>query len=90
MSLQYWKKKIKKRREPTHPVVKEYVMSKIDLIRSIVPITENTKLLDVGCGNGFFTYYFNKICNVYGIDNSKEMLDKNPLSDDKKEVIDAN
>jgi ubiquinone/menaquinone biosynthesis C-methylase UbiE len=35
--------------------------------------------LDVGCGNGFFTHYFAKICSVIGVDYSEKMLRLNPV-----------
>lgn len=76
----YWERdKLNKRRHPSHPVVKEYVIPRIEEIRKIVPIDKNTRLLDVGCGNGFFSYYFEKICNTIGIDSSKKMIAMNPI-----------
>ena len=35
-------------------------------------------ILDVGCGNGFFTYYFSKLAYTVGIDYSRYMLSINP------------
>jgi ubiquinone/menaquinone biosynthesis C-methylase UbiE len=32
----------------------------------------------VGCGNGFFTSRFIQICDTYGIDSSKKMVELNP------------
>ncbi len=40
----------------------------------------NTRLLDVGCGNGFFSYYFDQVCEVVGVDFSGKMLEKNPIA----------
>jgi len=40
---------------------------------------KNTTLLDMGCGNGYYTYYFDKICNVIGIDISSDMINQNPV-----------
>ena len=70
---------MKKRRRSDHPVIKEYVLPKISAIQEYVNMDKNTKVLDVGCGNGFFTYYFDKICNVYGIDFSEQMIAMNPV-----------
>ena len=67
-----------KRRHPTHPVVKAFVAPKIRFIQKNIPLTKDITLLDVGCGNGFFTYYFAKICQVTGLDFSKQMLKINP------------
>ena len=85
---QFWEREnLKKRREPQHPVIKEYAVSKIDEIRKFISIEKGTKLLDVGCGNGFFTYYFDQVCDVYGIDFSEKMIDLNPVKN--KAVMNA-
>ncbi len=76
----YWERKqLKQRRRPQHPVIAAYVLPKINVLRRYVEITPQTRLLDVGCGNGFFTYYFDKICDVHGIDFSEKMLEINPV-----------
>lgn len=76
----YWERKaLAKRRPPEHPVIAEYVVPKIDKMRQWIGLTRQTRLLDVGCGNGFFTFYFDKICDVYGIDSSQKMLQMNPV-----------
>ena len=86
---EYWERKtLEKRRSPTHPVVKEYVIPKIEEIRKIVPINKETKLLDVGAGNGFFSYYFDGICDTTAIDYSEKMIKLNPIK--QKFVMDAN
>ncbi len=77
---EYWERKqLDKRREVTHPVIKEYVCSKIEILKKYVSFTEGTSLLDVGCGNGFFTWYFARICDVTGVDFSEKMLRLNPV-----------
>ena len=76
----YWEREhLTKRRHPEHPVIAAYVLPKIELLRRYVELTPQTKLLDVGCGNGFFTYYFDKICDVHGVDYSERMLQINPV-----------
>ncbi len=85
---QFWERDtLKKRRSPEHPVIKEYVVSKIDEIGKYIPIEKNTRLLDVGCGNGFFTYYFDQVCDVFGIDFSEKMVNLNPVKN--KAVMNA-
>ena len=85
----YWERKeIEKRRKPTDAVVREYVVPKIDEIQKHISIDRNTRLLDVGCGNGFFSYYFDKICNTTGVDYSSKMIELNPV--EKKHIMDAN
>ncbi|HEY5037845.1 MAG TPA: class I SAM-dependent methyltransferase [bacterium] len=76
----YWERKaLDDRRSPDHPVVRQYVEPKIRLIRRFVPIDQDTRLLDVGCGNGFFSVPFEKICQTVGVDFSEKMLAKNPI-----------
>jgi len=84
----YWERKsLLLRRDHSHPVVKEFVLPKINEIRKIIPIKMETTLLDVGCGNGFFSYYFDKICDTTGIDYSETMISLNPIA--KKYVMSA-
>jgi len=79
LQKKFWENhNIIKRRHPSHPVIKAYVAPKIQFIQKNIPLTKDTTLLDVGCGNGFFTYYFAKICQVTGLDFSKQMLSINP------------
>lgn len=85
----YWERKnLAKRRSPEHPVIKNYVFPKINIINHYLKITKQTRLLDVGCGNGFFSFYFDKICDVTGVDYSKKMLKMNPIK--KKFLMNAN
>lgn len=85
----YWERdKLNKRRSPSHPCVKEYVVSKIDEIQKVISINKEDTLLDVGCGNGFFSYYFDKICDTTGIDYSEKMIELNPIKN--KYIMDAN
>ena len=85
----YWEKnKVLKRKSPDHPIVAECVLPKIKFIKRYVNITAETRLLDVGCGNGFFTYYFDKICDTSGVDYSEKMLQINPVK--KTFLMDAN
>jgi ubiquinone/menaquinone biosynthesis C-methylase UbiE len=78
---QFWERdSLKKRRSPYHPVIKEYTVSKIAKIQNYIPIDRSTKVLDVGCGNGFFTFYLDQIADAYGIDFSERMIELNPVS----------
>ena len=51
--------KTKKRRQPDHPVVTAFADPKVDFIRACIEKDrggdEIKQILDVGCGNGFFT-----------------------------------
>lgn len=68
-------------------MVRQYVLPKIDLIRKGVSLEKETKLLDVGCGNGFFSYYFDQVCATTGVDFSEKMLAKNTIR--QKFLMDA-
>jgi ubiquinone/menaquinone biosynthesis C-methylase UbiE len=85
----YWERQqLIKRRHPEHPVIAAYILPKINVLRRYVNLTPQTRLLDVGCGNGFFTFYFDKICDTYGVDYSEKMLQINPVK--KTSLMDAN
>jgi len=85
----YWERDtLELRRHPTHPVVHAYVNPKIEAIRQYIEISKGTTLLDVGCGNGFFSHYFDQICQTTGVDYSEKMLKQNPIS--RKHQMDAN
>lgn len=74
----FWHK-TKKRRHPTHPVIKTLVENKISFVKRYIQLDENIKILDVGCGNGYYTYHFDRITPYsVGIDYSASMLAINP------------
>jgi ubiquinone/menaquinone biosynthesis C-methylase UbiE len=85
---EYWESEnLNKRRAPWHICVREFVLPKIREIQKIIFIDKNTKLLDVGCGNGFFSYYFDQMCDTTGIDYSEKMIALNTIK--KKYVMNA-
>ncbi|MCB4790690.1 MAG: class I SAM-dependent methyltransferase [Elusimicrobia bacterium] len=74
----FWESSKEKRRKPEHPVIR-YIYSKITYyLKGLNAGVNGTKILDVGCGNGFLTYYLEKCFSVVGLDYSKEMLRINP------------
>lgn len=81
----YWERH-RKRRPPDHPVVQAFAESKIKYIKNRISFIkkerDNLSLLDIGCGNGFFTYYFAKDYDTIALDFSVFMLKKN--SNNKK------
>lgn len=84
----YWEReRLDKRRKPTHPIVHAFAQSKIKDMQRYISFDSKT-LLDVGAGNGFFSYPLDKICQVTATDYSEKMIDLNPVS--KKMVMDAN
>lgn len=85
----YWERdELNKRRKPNHPIIKLFAESKIQEIIKYIDFDIQQKLLDVGAGNGFFSYYFDKICQVTAVDYSKKMIELNPVKN--KMVMDAN
>jgi len=78
----YWERQ-KKRRVPQHPVIQAFVEPKLRYIdESLIKlnVSNQMSLLDIGCGNGFFTYYFEKLYQTFALDFSVSMLKKNSSS----------
>jgi cyclopropane fatty-acyl-phospholipid synthase-like methyltransferase len=70
-----------KYRIPQHPVIEAYVRPKLQYICETVPLNKSTTVLDIGCGNGVYSYYFAQVCGtVTGIDTSQNMLAENPCA----------
>ena len=75
----YWEER-RERRTPEHPIIQAFVEPKVNCIRRIISDIEEKKklsLLDIGCGNGFFTYYFERIYDTISLDFSMFMLKNN-------------
>lgn len=73
-----------------HPVVEFFARQRIDYVRRHIDLTKVDSAFDVGCGDGFATYYFaQSIPRVEGGDISELMLEHNPLGRDALRVIDA-
>ena len=51
---------------------REEQLKKLEIVKKYLKINKNTKLLDIGCGTGISTNFFN--CKTTGIDPSKEMI----------------
>ena len=76
---QYWAHQ-KNRKHPSDSIVEAFVQPKLDFIRIVVSLPRIFSVLDVGCGNGYFTYYLSKWGTTIGLDFSKSMLSQNPSS----------
>ncbi len=67
-----------KYRQPGDRVLAAYALPKLDFIERLVPLAESS-VLDVGCGNGVFTFYLRERSrSVAGVDFSARMLQENP------------
>ena len=53
---------------------KEEQLKKLNIIKQHLKIKPEYKLLDIGCGTGISTNFFN--CKTYGIDPCKEMINQ--------------
>ncbi|QQG38625.1 MAG: class I SAM-dependent methyltransferase [Candidatus Woesearchaeota archaeon] len=53
---------------------KEEQLNKVYFIKEHIKINKGDKLLDVGCGTGISGEAFLDVCDVVGIDTSKEMI----------------
>ncbi len=73
-----------------HPIVEFFVQQRIDWVKQHIDITKIKSAFDVGCGDGFATYYFDKLIPlVEGGDIAEYMLAVNPLPKKRLRVIDA-
>lgn len=74
------------RRSPTHPVVEGFARPKVTYLFSVIAQhaagadMRTWSVLDVGCGNGYWTYYLSQRATTTGIDFSPTMLRQNPCS----------
>ena len=77
-------------RDYKHPIVKFFVNQRIDWLKKFIDVSSIKTAFDVGCGDGFATYYFNKIIpHIEGGDIAEYMLRKNPIDNKFLHVIDA-
>ncbi len=73
----YWEAQ-RKRRHPTDPIVAAFAQPKLAFIAQHITLPRNARILDVGCGNGYFTWYLNQLGKAVGIDYARTMLTMNP------------
>lgn len=72
---------------PLWPGIAADVKLLIDLVKKDVPINKKTRVLEVGCGWGMYTFHLDRVCSVSGIDTSPELLAHNPI--DNVQVMDV-
>jgi ubiquinone/menaquinone biosynthesis C-methylase UbiE len=51
------------------------------LILKYIELPQSPQILEVGCGNGYFTYYLKDFGRTIGVDYARTMLSLNPCSD---------
>ena len=80
LQKEFWERKsLRERRGPDHPAVRAFALPKIKELLKFIKSNKNISLLDVGCGNGFFTKPFSKIFSTKGVDFSEKMISMNPI-----------
>lgn len=78
--VRYWhEERHRKRKDPRHPVIAAYTKPKIDFILPHILLPEHATILDVGAGNGYFSYHWDTIGDVTAIDYSPVVLEGNPV-----------
>lgn len=86
---EYWNKN-KNQRGYDHPVVKFFVKQRLDYLKQYIDFAKLKSAFDVGCGDGFSTYYLSKLLPlVEGGDIAENMLVNNPIPRQKLKIIDA-
>ena len=76
----YWER-ANRNRSPMHPVVSKMVEHRLLFIKRYINLVPNMRILDVGCGNGYFTYWLGKNSSTFGVDMSWGMLAQNPSNE---------
>lgn len=73
----YWEAQTR-RRDPTDPVVEMFAAPKVRFVARHVDLPVGSRILDVGCGNGYFTHYLAGLAPTVGVDLARAMLSLNP------------
>lgn len=68
-------------------MVRHYASSKLEPLRKELNLGPGSRILDLGCGNGYFSAQLDQMAPTVGVDFSQKMLAMNPLS--KKFQMDA-
>ncbi len=84
----YWERDtLQARRPPSHPVIQAFATSRLNAIKKYTPLQKSSRVLEVGAGNGFFSYYLDQQCQLLATDYSETMIAMNPAR--QKRVMDA-
>jgi ubiquinone/menaquinone biosynthesis C-methylase UbiE len=63
-----------------HPVVQFFAQQRVRYLQQHLDFSQIKSALDVGCGDGFSTYYMQAhIPTIFGVDRSNQMLSRHPL-----------
>lgn len=76
---EYWSKDQSQRRSPDHPAVRALFEPRAEFLATLVDDARQASVLDVGCGNGYYTVPLEKVFGrAAGLDFSDAMLKVNP------------
>jgi len=77
--IAYWARD-RGHRTHDHPVVQFFATQRVDFIERFLDLRNVTNALDVGCGNGFSTFYMRRrVRDIWASDRSHFMLSRHPL-----------
>lgn len=78
----YWDADQSGRRSPEHAAVRALFEPRADYLASLVPDASKASIVDVGCGNGYLTWWLERrFGRAVGVDYSQSMLDANPCKE---------
>ncbi len=72
----YWESG-RPRRCASDPVIVAFVQPKIDFLLQHIRLPAGASVLDVGCGDGYFTSYLGQVGQTFGLDYARAMLKRN-------------
>ncbi len=76
----FWQREqIDERRHPSHPAIECFARTRLDAIQKSVPLASSHSVLELGAGNGYFSYYLDPLCQLTATDASARMLGLNPV-----------
>lgn len=79
---EFWES-TEKRRSPDHPAVVAFAEPKVDFIRRCIEGEAESQrveqILEIGCGNGYFTRPLARWADCIALDFSRRMLELNPI-----------
>jgi SAM-dependent methyltransferase len=66
-------------RPPDHPAARAFVIPKLEWVCEQLDIGADSRVLDVGAGNGMFTYWWSeRVGEVVGLERSAKMIERSP------------
>ncbi len=69
-------------RDPRHPVAEAFARPKVEWLAGRLGIDRTTSVLDVGAGNGMFTWWWAQVAGrVEGLELSVNMIERSPCRD---------